>query len=118
MKISIKKLKSIIKEEAVVPGAWAANSGEPLDDDDKNKLGTPGGMGSVLSLDETDNENEAPLHHKLQKLLDDEDINEFVTLLYQNVKTNNKFTKYEFEQALQMYAAAGVGKIKMANATF
>jgi len=55
MKITVSKLRELIreilKEEADVPGRWRASNGEPLDDEDLDRL-AHGGFLSGLSDDE------------------------------------------------------------------
>jgi hypothetical protein len=58
MKIKLIELRRIIrrvlKEQGVVPGKWNPTSGESIDDDDVERMGS-GGLGEEEDSDENEN---------------------------------------------------------------
>jgi len=63
MLITVRQLRRLIREaldeEADVPGRWRAGSGEPVDSDDKERLGF-GGFPSPLDEEDVDEGHEDP----------------------------------------------------------
>ena len=61
MKITVKQLRRIIREaleeQGWVPGKWYPGSGEPVDDEDLDRMGH-GGFRSEEALEEDDEELE------------------------------------------------------------
>jgi hypothetical protein len=111
MKISIKQLKNIVrelKEDSTVPGKWVASDGNPLSDEDQNKLGTPNGMGSTMIDEIDDGQQNIKMYtndqrlEKLQRLLDHDDVDQFTSLSYEWVKTG-KFSKSEYKELISMF---------------
>ena len=47
-------IRSVLIEQGVVPGAWNPSSGEPLGDDDVERMGS-GGLGEEEDSEENEN---------------------------------------------------------------